>query len=254
MRRYLVSLGLASVLATSAAFSDTIELADGTLLEGQLVGMSNGIMMFDTGAGIQAFPEDEVVAIYNTEGVANREKQQKAQPAPAPQAKEPPKPKTVTVPSGTRLMIRMSEAIDTRRHSAGHRFRAQLESALTIDGITVAPRGTMVYGRVAQARSGGRAVGSSEMAIEFTDIMLNDEMHEIATQGLKAQTGNEAKRTAGRTARAAVLGGLYGGSSSAKKGAAIGLGASIITSGSSINIPAGTLVETNLRTPLTVPL
>lgn len=254
MRRYLVTLGLASVLATSAAFSDTIELADGTLLEGQLVGMSNGIMMFDTGAGIEAFPEDEVVAIYNTEGIANREKQQQAQPAPAPQAKEPPKPKTVTVASGARLVIRMSESIDTRRHSAGHRFRAQLESALTVDGITVAPRGTMVYGRIAQSKSGGRAVGSSEMAIEFTDIMLDDQMYEIATQGLKAQTGNEAKRTAGRTARAAAIGGLYGGSSSAKKGAKVGLGASILTSGSSINIPAGTLVETNLRTPLTVPL
>lgn len=254
MRRYLVTVGLASVLATSAAFSDTIELADGTLLEGQLVGMSNGIMMFDTGAGIEAFPEDEVVAIYNTEGIANREKQQQAQPAPAPQAKEPPKPKTVTVASGTRLVIRMSESIDTRRHSAGHRFRAQLESALTVDGITVAPRGTMVYGRIAQSKSGGRAVGSSEMAIEFTDIMLDDQMYEIATQGLKAQTGNEAKRTAGRTARAAAIGGLYGGSSSAKKGAKVGLGASILTSGSSINIPAGTLVETNLRTPLTVPL
>ena len=79
-------------------------------------------------------------------------------------------------------------------------------------------------------------------------------MFEITTDGLKAQTANEAGRTAGRTARAAALGGLYGGSSSAKKGAKVGLGASILTSGASINIPAGTLVETNLRNPLTLPL
>lgn len=251
MKKTAPCLALAALLST-AAVADTIELADGTLLEGNLVGMSNGIMMFDTGAGIEAFPESEVVAIYNTEGVATRESQQQA--APAPEAKTPAKPKTATAPSGTRLVIRMSESIDTRRHSAGHRFRAQLESALTVNGATIAPRGTMVYGRIAQAKSGGRAVGSSELAIEFTDIMLNDQMYEIATDGLKAQTGNEAKRTAGRTARAAALGGLYGGSSSAKKGAKVGLGASILTSGSSINIPAGTLVETNLRTPLTVPL
>ena len=112
----------------------------------------------------------------------------------------------------------------------------------------------MVYGRIAQARTGGRAVGSAELAIEFTDIMLNDQMYEIATQGLKAQTGNEAGRTAGRTARAAALGGLVSGSSGARTGAKVGLGASILTSGASINIPAGTLVETNLRTPLTVPI
>ena len=254
MKKYLIPFSLVASMAAVSTLADTIELADGTLLEGNFVGMSNGIMMFNTGAGIEAFPENEVVAIYNSEGVAAREKQEQAQPAPAQQAKEPPKPKTVTVATGTRLMIRMSEAIDSRRHKAGHRFRAQLESALTVDGITVAPRGTMVYGRVTQAKTGGRAVGSSEMAIEFTDILLNDQMYEIATQGLKAETGNEGKKTAGRTARAAALGGLYGGSSSAKDGAKIGLGASLLTSGSSINIPAGTLVETNLRTPLTVPL
>lgn len=252
MKKLLIPIGMTACLASPLALTDTIELADGTLLEGNLVGMSNGIMMFDTGAGIEAFPEEDVVAIYNTEGVAKREAKAAAA-APAPEAKAPPKPKTVTVASGTRLVIRVSEAIDTRRHSAGHRFRAQLESALTVDGTTVAPRGTMVYGRISQAKSGGRAVGSSELAIEFTDILLDDQMYEIATDGLKAQTGNEAGRTAGRTARAAALGGLYGGSSSAKKGAKVGLGASILTSGSSINIPAGTLVETNLRTPLTLP-
>lgn len=250
MRKTLMTLGLCCSITAMQASADTIELADGTLLEGNLVGMSNGIMMFNTGAGIEAFPEDQVVAIYNSEGVAAREEIKKQQPQAEPAA--PPQPKTVTAASGTRLVIRMSEAIDSRRHSAGHRFRGQLESALVVDGITLAARGTMVYGRVTQANSGGRAVGKSEIAVEFTDIMINDEMHEIATQGLKAQTANEAGRTAGRTARAAALGGLYGGSSSAKKGAKVGLGASILTSGSSINIPAGTLVETNLRTPLTV--
>ncbi|AQA19304.1 hypothetical protein BST95_14685 [Halioglobus japonicus] len=254
MRRILFPLGLSAILVTPVSLADTIELADGTLLEGTFVGMSNGIMMFDTGAGIEAFPEDEVVAIFNSEGVAAREAAQEAVPAPKAEPAPPPPPKTATVASGTRLVIRMSEAIDTRRHSSGHRFRAQLESALMVDGVTVAPRGTMLYGRITQAKSAGRVAGSSEMAIEFTDIMLNELMYEITTDGLKAQTGNEAGRTAKRTARAAALGGLYGGSSSAKKGAKVGVGASILTSGASINIPAGTLVETNLRAPLTVKL
>ena len=257
MKKYLLPLGMVACLNVTPTLADTIELADGTLLEGQFVGMSNGIMMFNTGDGIEAFPESEVVAIYNSEGVATREKQyQQAQPDPEPQAKAPappPPPKTITVPSGTRLVVRMAEGIDTKRHSAGHRFRGQLEGALVVDGVTVAPRGAILYGVITQAKSGGRAVGSSEMALEFTDIMLDDQLHEIATTGLKAQTGNEAGRTAGRTARAAALGGLYGGSSSAKKGAKVGLGASILTSGSSINIPAGTIVETSTRTALTVP-
>ncbi len=251
MKHLFLPLGLTLCLGVSQALADTLELVDGTLLEGNFVGMSNGIVMFNTGAGIEAFPEDQVVAIYNSEGVAAREKAEAAAPPPAAEA-PPPAPKTLTVANGTRLLIRMSETIDTRRHSTGHRFRAQLESALSVDGTTVAPRGTMIYGRIVQARTGGRAVGSAEMAIEFTDIMLDDEVHEISTQGLKAQTANEAGRTAGRTARGAILGGLANGSKGARYGAAIGAGASILTSGASINIPAGTLVETNLRTPLTV--
>ena len=36
-------------------------------------------------------------------------------------------------------------------------------------------------------------------------------------------------------------------------GAAVGAGASLLTSGQSINIPAGTILETRLRTSVTVP-
>jgi hypothetical protein len=234
----LAGLGL---LLSSALLADTLELANGTLLEGDLVGTSNGIIMFNTGDEIEAFPESEVVGIYLSKGVATMEQAQQQRPS------------TITVPSGTRLVIRTAQAIDTKRHGAGHRFRGQLEGAIVVDGVTVARRGTVVYGTITQSKQAGRLGGSSEMSVVFTDLMIDDQLHSMQTQGLKAQGQNEAGRTAGRTARAAALGGLYGGSSSAKKGAKIGLGASIITSGSSINIPAGTLVETNLAAPLTLP-
>jgi hypothetical protein len=69
---------------------------------------------------------------------------------------------------------------------------------------------------------------------------------------LKAQTSSTAGTTARRTARGAAVGGLVGGSSGARTGAAVGAGVSILTSGNSIHIPAGTLVETSLRSPLVI--
>lgn len=242
MKLLLKALIAAPVLIGSLAFADTLELADGSLLEGDFVGSSNGIVMFNTGDTIEAYPESEVVGIFLSDGVATAEKE-----------RQQPQSTTVAVPAGTRLVIRTSEAVDTRRHSAGHRFRGQLEGALVVDGVTLARRGTMVYGRLSQSKQSGRLAGSSEMAMEFTDLMIDDELYQMSTSGLKAQGGNEAGRTAGRTARAAALGGLYGGSSSAKKGAKIGLGASLITRGSSINVPAGTLMETDLSAPLNLP-
>jgi hypothetical protein len=256
MNVFMKATALAAAVFIGSATADTLELSDGTLLEGDFVGSSNGIVMFNTGSQIEAFPEDEVAGIFLSSGANKLPQQQapqQAQPEPAPQAQLPAAPVQVTIPSGTRLVIRTAEGIDSKRQGAGHRFRGQLEGAVAIDGMTVLPRGTFLHGRITQAKSGGRAFGSSEMSIEFTDIMVDDQLFEISTTELKAKTGNEAGKTAGRTARAAVIGGLANGSKGARYGAAIGAGASILTSGSSINVPAGTILETSLRTPLTLP-
>jgi hypothetical protein len=236
----IVSASLLS-LVTCLSLADTIQLADGTVIEGDLVGTSNGIVMFNTGDSVEAYPESEVVGIFLSDGVATAEAY-----AASPDTTE------LVVPAGTRLMIRMVDSIDSKRHSAGHKFRGQLEGALVYNGVTVAPRGSFVYGTIISSKQSGRAVGSSSLAMEFTDIMIDDQLYPFATEGLAAQTDNEAGRTVGRTARSAALGGLIGGSSGAKTGAKVGLGASILTGGGSINVPAGTLLETSLRVPLHV--
>ena len=241
MKQLALSLALCLAAAAGVVLADTLELADGTLLEGDFVGSSNGIIMFDTGDSIEAFPESEVVGLFLSAGVETA------------QARQQQPPTDITVPAGTRLVIRTSDSVDTRRHGAGHRFRGQLESALVVDGVTVARRGTVVHGRIVDSRQAGRLVGSSEMAMEFTDIMINDQLFEMRTSGLRAQGGNEAGRTVGRTARAAAIGGLVSGSSGARTGARVGAGASIITQGGSISVPAGTILETDLSAPLTLP-
>jgi hypothetical protein len=239
-----LSIFLVALLATGSLFADTIELADGRLLEGDFVGSSNGIIMFNTGEGIEAFPEDEVVGMWFSSGVATRDAEM-VQTGPAP---------TITVPAGTRLMIRMSDSVDSSRHAAGHRFRAQLEGAIVVDGVTVLPRGTIIQGRIASSQQSGRAVGSSSMSIEFTDVLLDDVFHPIATGNINSQTSSEGGRTVGRTARAAAIGGLIDGSSGARTGARVGAGVSILTSGASINIPRGTILETSLRAALVLPM
>jgi hypothetical protein len=232
-----------SALTASSLLADTLELANGEIHEGSFIGSSNGIVMFDTGAGIEAFPQDQVVGLYFSDGVATAESLIEADTGGQ-----------IIVPAGTRLVIRTTDNIDSGQHSAGHRFRGQLEGALVVDGVTVVPRGSFVHGRIAQSSEGGRVAGSSSLAAEFTDIMINDQLIPISTGTLAAETGGEAARTVGRTARAAAVGGLMGGSSGARTGARVGVGASILTSGSSINIPRGTIVETTLSAALTVTL
>jgi hypothetical protein len=229
---------LLTALISLPLMADSIELADGTVLEGDFVGSSNGIIMFNTGEGIEAYPESDVVGVYFSSGVASAVAR-----AAAP---------ATTVPVGTRLVIRTVETVNTRQHGAGHRFRGQLEGAIVVDGVTVAPSGTFLHGVVSSSSQSGRVAGSSQLSMEFTDIMIDDQLFPIATTALGAQTGGEAGRTVARSARGAVIGGLIDGSKGARTGAKVGAGVSILTSGATINVPRGTLLETTLRTPLVI--
>jgi len=98
--------GAMAALATGLIFADTLELADGTLLEGDFVGSSNGIIVFNAGGDIEAFPESEVVGIFLSAGVSS------ATDLNATSVRQ------ITVPTGTRLVIRTSDSIDSKRHSA----------------------------------------------------------------------------------------------------------------------------------------
>jgi hypothetical protein len=242
MKKLIVTTLLTlAFIGASFSIADTLELADGTLLEGDFVGSSNGIVMFNTGDSIEAFPEDKVVGIFLSGGVETRE-----------MLSGEPVADVITVPSGTRMVIRTTDNIDSRQHGVGHRFRGQLEGALVVNGTTVAPRGAFVHGRVAQANQAGRVAGRSELAIEFTDIMIDDQLFPVMTTGIEAQGDSQAASSLGRTARTAAIGGLIGGRSGARTGARVGVGASLLTRGESINIPRGTILEARLSAPLNV--
>jgi hypothetical protein len=240
MHRAIKTAGTVLMIVTAGlSLADTLELADGTLMEGDFVGSSNGVVMFNTGDSIEAYPEDQVVGIYLSDGVATAQT-------------SPPEPSSVTVPAGTRLVIRMVDSVDSSRHKVGHTFRGQLEAALVVDGVTVVPRGAFLYGTITSAKQAGRVAGKSEMTIEFTEVMVDDQLYPIATDSLSAQTGGEGKKTVGRTARMAAVGGVAGGSSGARTGAKVGASVSLLTKGESLNIPAGTLLESTLRVPLNI--
>ena len=97
-----IAVALTAFVFAAASASDSIELADGTVLEGDFVGSSNGIIMFNTGDGIEAYPEDEVVGVFFGSGVATAQSETAAA--------------TVTIPAGTRLVVRTVESVDSRSH------------------------------------------------------------------------------------------------------------------------------------------
>ena len=164
----------------------------------------------------------------------------------------------VNVPAGTRLLVRTNETVDSNRSRAGSVFTATLQTNLMVGSNVVAPAGTTVHGRIAQASGGGRVAGRSELRLELTDIIINGTAFPILTGDYSVQGSNALGGTARRTAMGAGLGTAIGAiAGNAGRGAAIGAvgggTASVLTRGEQINIPAGTILEFRLRQPASLP-
>jgi hypothetical protein len=169
--------------------------------------------------------------------------------------------KTITVPAGTRILIRTVDSIDSSKQKTGFRFTASLETNLQVNGVTVAPRGATVYGRLASAESAGRMKGSSELTLELTDIVIKGTTYPLVTSTYEVKGQGEGSKTAKKVVGGAGLGALIGGIAGGGKGAGIGAlagagaGTAVAASkkGQQLSIPSETLLEFRLQQPASLP-
>jgi len=170
--------------------------------------------------------------------------------------------KRITVPAGTRILIRMIDSIDTTKQKTGFKFTASLETNLQAEDVVVAPRGTMVYGQLVSASSAGSMKGSSELTLELTDIKLNNNLYPLLTSTYeikgKGEGGNTAKKVVGGAGLGALIGGIAGGGKGAGIGALIGGagGTAVAASkkGQQLSIPSESLLEFRLQQPVALPV
>jgi hypothetical protein len=170
--------------------------------------------------------------------------------------------KMVTVPAGTRILIRMANSIDSSKQKAGYRFTASLETNLQASNVVVAPRGATVYGRLASASSAGKMSGSSDLGLELTDIVVNGTSYPLLTNTYEIKGSGEGSKTAKKAVGGAGLGALVGGLAGGGKGAGIGAlaGAGAGTAvaatkkGEQLSIPSESLLEFRLQQPATLPI
>lgn len=245
-RTAIILVIFCSLIYVSAVLADTIELQDGTIIEGKYMGGTQNSIRFQVEGQTKSFATKDVLAlfIHQSAVVSGAPAEPQQAPAAAPQV--------VTVPAGTFILVRMTQAVDSSRHRVGHKFTAKLEADLVANNQVAAERGSNVYGRLTEAKQAGRVVGKSELTLELTGIMVNNQIKPVVTSEVKAVSSQGSGRsTARRTAGGAVIGGAIGGKDGARTGAGIGAGVSILTRGSSINIPSGTLLEFRLASPFT---
>jgi hypothetical protein len=107
----------------------------------------------------------------------------------------------------------------------------------------VLPVGSNVYGVVLEAKTARRVTGKSSIKLGVTGIRVDGQVYDVRSTDLTEVSAQTARKSAGQVARFAAVGGLIDGSSGARKGAKVGVGAAILTRGNQTEIPAGTLLE-----------
>jgi len=168
----------------------------------------------------------------------------------------------VTVPAGSRILVRMADSIDSSKQKAGFRFTGSLETNLQSDNVVVARRGTPVYGLLATASSAGKMKGSSELGLELTEIVINGTSYPLLTNTYeiegKGEGSNTAKKVVGGAGLGALIGGLAGGGKGAGIGVLAGAGAGTAVAatkkGQQISIPSESLIEFRLAQPVELPV
>ena len=228
--------------------ADVLELKNGKSLNGKYVGGTAGTIRFETAEGVQAIETGQALALTFTRGGAATTAPAAAAAAPSPAAA--PAASSVTVPAGTTLLVRMVDSVSSK-DSQGKRFTASLDADLTVNGAVVAKSGTKVYGRVQSAKQAGRFAGQSKLDLQLTELAVGPNLVPIMTSGYSDTGARSIGKTAKGAAGGAAIGAIAG---DAGKGAAIGAMASGLKKGESINVGSGTLLEFQLRQPVTVNL
>ncbi len=179
---------------------------------------------------------------------------------PPPQYTMPTGP--VTVPQGTLMQVRTSEAVNSKRAKAGEPIQFTVIQDVTLGGVLAIPRGATVHGVVAEVKhpDRGALTGSNELGLQLTSLDLGGQNYPLESDLFKVKGPGKGERTAGNVVGGAILGAIIGGAVGRGPGAAIGAGAgagagvaaSAASGSPGVWIPAEALVSFHLSTPVTV--
>ena len=183
--------------------------------------------------------------------------------APARTVKRPATTALYTVPSGTRIHVRMNGTLNSKTAAVGDRFTTTVtEPVYSSNGVVVVPAGSEVIGRVDSVQRAVKGGKPGSIDVSFRQVKLpNGRVRTIngSLTDLDSKTGkSDEEGTAsgdkmkhrkiifigGGGAGGAVLGAAIGGGKGALIGGLIGAGAGFLgerfTKGENVNVKSGT--------------
>lgn len=252
------------VLAVGVSLSaDRVRLRSGKTVDGMFLGGdSKAVRVLLDDGQVTEIPIEEAVAVEFAarKPAAASTRAPKPAAAPAPAAPAPSAtPKPVTVPAGTIINVRLTQAIDVDASQAGQTFKAIVDDPVMLSGAIVIPRGASAILQAVSVQQSGTMKGSDKISLKLNSIGIGGMRYDVATTYVETKGKGEGKKTgrkiAGGAGLGAIVGGIAGGGSGAAIGAAVGgvTGAAISAGGEEhLSLPAETRLQFQLTSAVSV--
>jgi len=166
----------------------------------------------------------------------------------------------VEIPSGTSIVIRMIDDVDSQRDRVGQTFKASIDEPVMVGAETIIPRGADVVMKLTDDKESGKLTGKTELTLDILSVRVNGRLVDIDTAEVTtssgSRTGKTAKVVGGTAALGAIIGAIAGGGKGAAigagSGAAVGGGVQVLTKGQRVRIPSETRLTFTLQQPVRI--
>ena len=192
------------------------------------------------------------------------------QQALLPRPSLPPTDSEHVVAAGTHILLRLTNAVNTKHTTAGARIYLETAVPVFVNGRLIIPVGSYVSGTVTDAKQAGRVKGKSSLTLVYDSLTLRNgtsrDLHSrpdsVDSRGNLDKTegtitgdsnkGGDAGRVAQTTAAGTGIGAIAGGAAGhlgmgagigAAGGAVAGLASVLGTRGPDVVLPAGTTMD-----------
>jgi hypothetical protein len=174
-------------------------------------------------------PPSKTVSTPEQPVISHSEPPQPAVSQAPPAAPKVQEPQFATIPQGSSIMVRLQKPLDSGVNEAGDTFRTILDRDIVVNGIVVAPRGSILEGKLSKVEKSGRVQGRASMVLQLTNLFIENRSYPLQTENLSFEAQSTKKKDATKVGIGAgvgaVIGAIAGGGKGAAIGAAVGAGA-----------------------------